>query len=168
MGFTSSYENGKSTYISHIPMFAHASVISNAIDSYKSSLNPIGSGNAKIFKLKSVSGKGSNIMIKLAKNVDEAQMFGLKAAASKFFNSKIAKNRTAKFPIYVQDVKTGHSYYGLATATKGKNTISAKLQSLKLKKGSSYKLVGRSGVCSDWPSNKIFGNTKKNNTFKAK
>lgn len=168
-GLTSVYENGKYTYIAHIPILAHAAVISDKIDSYATSVNPIGTGNAKIFRLKSISGKGSNATIKLAKNVDEEQMFGLKVAASKFFNSKIVKNNTANFPIYIQDVKTGHIYYGLATAIKGKNTISVKLQSLRLKKGNSYKLVGmRKESCDDWPSNQRFGNSKKNNTFKAK
>ena len=168
-GLTSSYQNGKSTYIAHLPMLAHASVISSKIDTYATNLNPIGTGNAKIFRLKSVSGKGSTVTIKLSKNTTEEQMFGLKAAASNFFDSKIDKSNKVKFPIYIQDVKTRHKYYGLATATKGKNIISVKLQSLKLKKGSSYTLIGmKRNSCDNWPSNQKFGNSKKNNTFKAK
>ncbi len=165
----SSYQNGISTYIAYMPILAHAAVISDKIDDYARNLNPIGSGNSKIFRLKSVSGKSSTVTIKLSKNVSEEQMFGLKTAASNFFDSKIVKNNTAKFPIHIQDVKTKHIYYGIATAIKGKNTISVKLQSLKLKKGSSYKLIGiQRDSCYNWPSNQKFGNTKKNNTFKAK
>ena len=108
----------------HLPQLAHAYAISETVRKYVESANPIGTGSAKLFK----------------------------ASVSRIWDSKIAKGNTAKFPLYVQDVRTKHRFYAIATATKGKNVLSIKVQNLKLKKKGSYRLVGISHdeIYRDW------------------
>lgn len=123
-----------------VPAYAYVKVINANLNRYAVRMNPIGDGTC--FKVTKVTGKGSKVTVKLNKKVNEDQIFGIKAASSVVFDSKITKSKSALFPVYVQDKKTGHKYYGTAAATKGKNTLSIQLRSAKLKKGNSYRLVG--------------------------
>ena len=141
---SSEYVNSAWVYTNKakLPALAHAYAISQKLSTYVSSVNPIGTGGAKVFKVSSITGKGSAITAKISGKVTANQIFGIKAAASSLWDSYIADGKTAKFPLYVKDMTTGHKYYAIATATKGRNTLSIKLQNAKLKKNRTYKLVG--------------------------
>lgn len=161
--YDSSSYTYKNTNKAYMPELAHAGAINGKIIDYVKSVNPIGTGGAKLFKVSSVSGKGSNVKAKVSGKVTDNQIFGIKASVSTIWDTKIAKGNTAKFPLYLQDVKTGHKYYAIATVSKGKNVMSIKLQNAKLKKNTSYKLVGitQEEIYRDWAN---WGKTK----FKAK
>lgn len=162
---TSAYSDSTWVYANKakMPALAHAYVISDKVSDYVDSVNPIGTGSAKLFKVSSVTGKGSAITAKVNGKVTVNQIFGIKASVSSIWDTCIANGNTAKFPLYVKDMTTGHKYYAIATATKGKNTLSIKLQSSTLKKNRTYKLLGISSydIYGDWTN---WGKT----TFKAK
>ncbi|MCI9446363.1 MAG: hypothetical protein HFH36_03010 [Lachnospiraceae bacterium] len=136
----------------HLPQLAHAYAISETVRKYVASANPIGTGSAKLFKVTGVRGSGSDVKANVSGKLTDSQIFGIKASVSRIWDSKIAKGNTAKFPLYVQDVHTKHRFYAIATATKGKNVLSIKVQNLKLKKKGSYRLVGISHneIYRDW------------------
>lgn len=172
-GLISSYDAKRQVYVYKvfIPAITHADAVSDTVNDYKNLKNPVGTGQAKLLEVTSVSGKNNMVTAKLSKKVTADQIFGLKAASSKLWDTKIEKGKKAEFPVYIRDAKTGHKYYAIATATEGKNTLSIKLRSQKLKKGS-YKLQGmvyhaeESGISyysftGDWTNQ---GNT----TFKVK
>lgn len=146
-----------------IPILAHANAIGDNMEIYFKNVNPIGTGGAKLFKVSSVSGKGSVVNAKLNAKVNADQIFGIKAAVSGIWDTNIASGNTAKFPVYVKDMSTGHRNYGIAIVTKGKNTLSIKLQNSTLKKNRTYKLLGVNthNLYKDWTN---WGKT----TFKAK
>ena len=155
----------KSVWKAYNPAVCRAYIISQAVASAIDSQNPIGDGDATMFKVAKVSGKGSTVTVKLSKKVTAGQIFAIQASVSKMFDSKVSKSKKTEFPVYIRDTKKGVRYYALATATQGKNTLTVKLQSSKLKKGTSYKLAG----VSEWEAGLGTKWTEKGKiTFKAK
>ena len=66
------------------------------------------------------------------------QIYGLQYSES--WSTEIAETTKVEFPIYVQDMSTGHRYYAVATVKKGSDKMTIKTKNLTLKKGRQYRL----------------------------
>lgn len=111
------------------------------IDDYVSKNNPVGTNPSKYFKIKSVSVKknSKNFTIRLKSKVNAAQIFAIK---ERYHNdSIISGGKTAKFRIFLKDVKTGYYYRGWATATEKSDQIKVSMDYYTLRAGQKYKLL---------------------------
>lgn len=115
-------------------------VMQQAMHVFAEKVNPIGTRADAAFAIKSVSGKGKQITIRLKKNVTASQIFGIKKNAG--WDSELNQTATAQFPIYVKDRAKGYQYYATATATKGSSQITVQLYTKNLTKNHSYRLIG--------------------------
>lgn len=148
---------GKTYTVICAPSRQHARALASAMDNYFSERNPFGTDQSKKFNISSISGKSKTITVNLSKAVTADQIFGVQYANG--WDTLVAEKKTVKFPIYIEDVKTNHRYYAIASVTKGSKKMKITTTNLTLKKGKSYKL--KTGTIGNWLSQgKI--------TFKAK
>ncbi|MGN0140617.1 MAG: Ig-like domain-containing protein [Roseburia sp.] len=148
-GISSSYDSssGKSIYYIYCPGESHAYAICTLLSNYAYTRSPFTTSSSKCFRVNSISGKGNSnkITVTLKDKVTEDQIFGGNYLLH--FDSEIKKSNKYSFPITVENTKNKYKYYAVATVTKGSNKMTIETRSLKLKKGTTYKLVAQSG---DW------------------
>ena len=118
--------------------YVHACVLNQKLMKYAANLNPLSTTSAKTFNIQKLSGKGSTVTATLKSKVTADQIYGLQY--SKNWSTEVKETAKVDFPIYVQDVSTGHRYYAVATVKKGSDKMTIKLKNLTLKKGKPYRL----------------------------
>ena len=118
--------------------YVHASVLNNNLERYAEKLNPLSTTSAKTFNIQKLSGKGNTVTATLKSKVTADQIYGLQYSES--WSTEIAETTKVEFPIYVQDMSTGHRYYAVATVKKGSDKMTIKTKNLTLKKGRQYRL----------------------------
>ena len=94
-----------------------------------------------MFKVKKVTAKKNtkNFTITLDKKATLLQIFTIKKYYAK--DTVIKNDKTARFPIYIKDQKTGYTYYGVAAAREGSKEIKVTMNYLKFKPGHIYQTV---------------------------
>lgn len=137
---------GKTYTVICAPSSQHARALASAVNNYGSEKNPFGTKQSKEFNVSSISGKSKTITVNLSKAVTADQIFGVQYANG--WDTLVAEKKTVKFPIYIEDVKTNHSYYAIASVTKGSKKMKITTTNLTLKKGKSYKL--ETGTSRSW------------------
>lgn len=143
------------------PICAHGSAIMSAVSEYSYSVaNPLSTRSSKMFKINSVTGKGTTATITLKSKVTADQLFGLACTTRKDYKSTIKKGNTCQFKIKLKE--NGKTLSATATAKVGSNKITIKTK--KLTKGKTYVL--QDCYYGGWLDSKKGGN--KNISFKAK
>lgn len=150
------YTTTTNSYI-YNPMAGRAYVVSEAIIEYNRDRNPLGTIQAKQFKIKSITGKGTTVTVTLKSEVTAEQIVGIQFAKAYSELVSVKKTSTVKFPMYIVDKNNKYEQV-IATAKKGNNKITIKTP--KLKKGATYQLTG-----DGWLDPYSSGNK---NSFKAK
>lgn len=159
MGLYIVIQNGVQ-YITN-PICAHGSAIMSAVSEYSYSVaNPLSTRSSKMFKINSVTGKGTTATITLKSKVTADQLFGLACTTRKDYKSTIQKGNTCQFKIKLKG--NGKTISATATAKVGSNKITIKTK--KLTKGKTYVL--QDCYYGGWLDSKKGGNKKI--SFKAK
>ena len=163
-----SYKIGNTTYtyssLSYLVVPEMAGMDSEFVNlsKYSDKYNPVGTVSGKYFKIKSVNAKKNtkDFNIVLTKKVNADQIFAIKA---NYCSDTIIKNdKTAQFPIYVVNKKTGQRYYATAVAKEGSNKLTVKMRYMKFNAKDTYQLLSyeywfRPGVKKyDWTGWKTF------------
>ena len=138
IGACDRYENNTGKWIVTDATYVHASVLHNNLERYAEKLNPLSTTSAKTFNIQKLSGKGNTVTATLKSKVTADQIYGLQYSES--WSTEIAETTKVEFPIYVQDMSTGHRYYAVATVKKGSDKMTIKTKNLTLKKGRQYRL----------------------------
>lgn len=156
-GFEMKRKNGTLNYTGKLvlPELMDLNAGVNATDEklhdYASKNNPVGTIPGKCFKIKSVSAKKNSktFTIQLTSKVNATQIFAIKEYTnwlnnygSKKGDTVIENDKTACFPIYLIDQKTGYQYRGLATAKEKSSQITVTMNYCKLKAKGKYQIVG--------------------------
>lgn len=152
------YNGTMTAYYIVRPIAGRAAVTANAVYEYGRARNPLGTIQAKQFKIKSITGKGKTITVTLKSKVTAEQILGIQFG--KYYQDIVSakKTSTVKFSMYVSDKNYGY-INAVATVKKGSNKIIIKTEK-KLQKGKNYQLEG-DGWVSPYDSKNI-------NSFKAK
>lgn len=159
MGISTVTLNGVQ-YITN-PICAHGSAIMSAVSEYSYSVaNLLSTRSSKMFKINSVTGKGTTATITLKSKVTADQLFGLACTTRKDYKSTIKKGNTCQFKIKLKG--NGKTISATATAKVGSNKITIKTK--KLTKGKTYVL--QDCYYGGWLDSKKGGNKKI--SFKAK
>ena len=120
------------------PVCTHANVIRNAVNVYcYNTANPLSTSSSQMFKINSVSGRGTKVTITLKSKVTADQIFGLAFATRETEYLTIKKKNTCQFKIRLR--QNGKLTAATATAKVGSNKITIKTK--KLTKGKNYTLI---------------------------
>ena len=143
-------EDGTQTYIQTYLVYSSSSgranllrtKIANACYTY----NPFSTTDGKHIRISSIKGtsKSKKITVTLKKAVTADNIFGANYVFS--WDTEVENSKTYSFPIVVQRTSNGRKYYGEATITKGKKTMTITLKNHKLVKGETYKLLAQSAA----------------------
>ncbi len=155
--YVSASKTGKTyAYYGYLSTSGYSSLSSAAI----SVANPLSTRSSKMFKINSVTGKGTTATITLKSKVTADQLFGLACTTRKDYKSTIKKGNTCQFKIKLKG--NGKTISATATAKVGSNKITIKTK--KLTKGKTYVL--QDCYYGGWLDSQKGGNKKI--SFKAK
>lgn len=126
---------------------------STRVYEYAKKNNPVGTVSGKCFKVRSVSAKANSntFTIRLTKKVNATQIFAIKEYYNWEYNtwtqthkgeSFLENDKTARFPIYLIDQKTGYRYRGWAVATEKSAQLTVTMDYFSLKAKRSYQIKG--------------------------
>ncbi len=162
-GFANQKKNGmvSTTNALVLPNMYVYAIANDTISEYADKYTPIGTRASKAFKIKTASGKGDTIKVTLTKSVTATQIFAINKSTN--WDTETLDTKQAGFAVYVQDIKTGHKYYGIATVTKGSKNMTITLVNNTLKNGRKYRLISTMKGYEDkygWTKGKTFKATK--------
>ena len=116
----------------------------DAVGSYIRKYNPIGTNPSKQFQIKEIknTSRYNRIDIRLKKAVTANQIFAIKGSLST--DTVVENTKTAKFPLMIQNVESGHIYKGIAEVHEGSDTIKVIMRYMNFDPGNKYRMISNS------------------------